>query len=505
MSSGAEVRCYESTVSEGQHLSAEWHNRSAPVNQLPPEVLSLILRYVMPDLPRDGLLPDEDLAFTGVCRYWRQVALDTPEIWSGIPNDVSLEMIQMFLARSKNAPATIFVGPNTDYAPAVISMVLPHIGHTRYLSLDSILSAADVRQLARPAPLLAELILGCQKARLPRLPDDFLGLCAPRLQRLYLFHVSFSWDMMRCTSLVGNLRRFELSGVPADSLPTGEQLYRALQAMPGLERLFIRSGALHMPPTLDIGRTSDSAITLPRLTALNLYGPGQFVCNLLCRLKVPPTASVILGLCNFDQWDIASWPHSPWMNFLGEHRVFHPGSFTRMDYHSSTWEWSLTCSSRLEGAYDPQPSLRLTAPHECLVHLLRELPMENVKILQVEAYLVHDPAFLEQVMGACKAASEIRLANYVDCRAVFPLLASSHGEDTEDHGLLPALRRIHIRNFTRNICDDLSGDLSDFLSRRAAATNRELEISLPPNCGARSVEILRSMIGELARVVVCAV
>lgn len=481
---------------------AERHNRSVHVNRLPPEVLSLILREILPILPPDGLRPDEDFGFTGVCRYWRDVALNTPEIWSGIPNDVSMDMIQMFLTRSRNAPVTIVVGPNTEYAAAMVSMALPHIGHTKHLSLNTLLSAQDLEYLSLPAPLLSVCIIGHQGARLPRLPDDFLGLCAPRLRRLHIYHASFSWTMMHCTSLIGGLRSLELAIIPADSLPSGSQFYKALRSMPWLENLVIRSGALQVriPESMDAGDNPEEVITLGRLTALELYGPGQFVGNLLCRFKVPPTSSVILSLCNPDGiWSVPSWPNSTWENFLEGHASFRPGSFPCLVYHLTHWECYLACSSRVETVFDPKPLLHLTAPPYSILYLLRKLPMESVEILQVDAYRLHDPAFMKQVLGYCGSVSELRIADCIACETIFPVLGPSRQRDP---GLLPALRRIQFLRGCPQMHEKVARGLLVFLAQRAATGGRSLEISVPRECDPRDAKMLRDTVGERAQVIV---
>ncbi|KAI4527315.1 hypothetical protein K525DRAFT_217498, partial [Schizophyllum commune Loenen D] len=57
----------------------------SPMRSMPAEILQHIFRYTLPEFHNALLSPDEPpVLLTRVCRVWRAVSLDTPELWSSI-------------------------------------------------------------------------------------------------------------------------------------------------------------------------------------------------------------------------------------------------------------------------------------------------------------------------------------------------------------------------------------------------------------------------------------
>ncbi|KAK7433649.1 hypothetical protein VKT23_020655 [Stygiomarasmius scandens] len=98
---------------------------TAPVRRLPTEVLSLIFINLCGDdgvvFAYDQSTPPLPFILTFVCHRWREVAIATPQIWSRIRLDESLDdgdidshtlfvPLQMALERSKGLPLSIYVG-----------------------------------------------------------------------------------------------------------------------------------------------------------------------------------------------------------------------------------------------------------------------------------------------------------------------------------------------------------------------------------------------------------
>lgn len=93
-------------------------NTVSPINTLPPEILSNIFLFLMltTSFVRDSFdshgRAHQWLRCTHVCRHWRQVALQSPILWSFITLGAdypSLEAIRTFVSRSVQAPLHIFV------------------------------------------------------------------------------------------------------------------------------------------------------------------------------------------------------------------------------------------------------------------------------------------------------------------------------------------------------------------------------------------------------------
>ena len=77
----------------------------APIRSLPTEVLSNVFSFY-------GLSHPQDLnTLTAVCRFWRNVALNDPRLWSIIPIQTSSQDIPLYLSRSRNLPLQIRITP----------------------------------------------------------------------------------------------------------------------------------------------------------------------------------------------------------------------------------------------------------------------------------------------------------------------------------------------------------------------------------------------------------
>ncbi|KAG8917882.1 hypothetical protein FRC02_002800, partial [Tulasnella sp. 418] len=112
------------------------------IEQLPNEVLAQIFYWVIlyddgtdndPGACRcddDGL--DMHLMLSLVCSRWNAVTSSTPELWTGICNEDSLECTKLFLERSKSFPLDIRCHwRNQGRIASFMNLVLPHIGRWR--------------------------------------------------------------------------------------------------------------------------------------------------------------------------------------------------------------------------------------------------------------------------------------------------------------------------------------------------------------------------------------
>ncbi|TRM57724.1 hypothetical protein BD626DRAFT_513849, partial [Schizophyllum amplum] len=93
-------------------------NLSAPINRLPDEVLEIIFHLAqpynagfVPSWPISTTWSHRSIAATHVCRRWRDIALESPSLWSVV--DLCKErrlgtVGQDFLRRSGTMPLTVF-------------------------------------------------------------------------------------------------------------------------------------------------------------------------------------------------------------------------------------------------------------------------------------------------------------------------------------------------------------------------------------------------------------
>ncbi|KAG9128152.1 hypothetical protein FRC07_004264 [Ceratobasidium sp. 392] len=124
----------------------------APVNKLPPEILSRIFMLSRVHCVRDNNYGLD--GFTDVCMYWRRTALDATNLWTHV--DISLVVLEsltsLLFSRSKNAPIHVHViepsVENETEAPIqvdqcrfeaefILAQLEPHFHRVRTLSIES--------------------------------------------------------------------------------------------------------------------------------------------------------------------------------------------------------------------------------------------------------------------------------------------------------------------------------------------------------------------------------
>ncbi|KAJ7921457.1 hypothetical protein B0H13DRAFT_1984779 [Mycena leptocephala] len=81
----------------------------SPIFLLPPEITATIFGHCDPsDTPRPS--PHAaPLLLTQICRQWREICLDTPDLWASIAfgDTGSIELLETWLSRTRNHPLTV--------------------------------------------------------------------------------------------------------------------------------------------------------------------------------------------------------------------------------------------------------------------------------------------------------------------------------------------------------------------------------------------------------------
>jgi len=128
-------------------------NSFAPINRIPPEVLSLIPDYYDDDTDQ-GLI-----ALTHVCRGWRDMFISCSSLWTQL-DCMDFDKTRTFIQRSKSSPLDIFLEMHKDedtYLDDAFLLVTPHIHRIKYLAIYADAMPDAVRHLHCHAPLLEEL------------------------------------------------------------------------------------------------------------------------------------------------------------------------------------------------------------------------------------------------------------------------------------------------------------------------------------------------------------
>jgi hypothetical protein len=152
-------------------------NTHAPINKLPPEVLSRVFQH------RDC---GQDLvAATHVCRYWRSTLISDPSLWTSLKFRSTRDVNRTLTYLERSKPATIDIGINLEDLQdlRVLQNFAPHISRTRSFIIDgfSDVFAASSLLLCKPAPSLEHLSMQGYNNSAHAL-DNFLGQQAPSLR-----------------------------------------------------------------------------------------------------------------------------------------------------------------------------------------------------------------------------------------------------------------------------------------------------------------------------------
>ena len=161
--------------------------RVFPINHLPNELLGHVFFFWFhyePPLSSIYPLPPYPVSIgwvkvTHVCRHWREVALNCPQLWSEISLYMGREWTRKMIARAKQAPLDIYSG---NEAGNLLALVVPgHLSHTKSLNISDV-DLNVVHSLTAAAPILERLTLYSTMADgnpVLSLPEDIFAFHAP--------------------------------------------------------------------------------------------------------------------------------------------------------------------------------------------------------------------------------------------------------------------------------------------------------------------------------------
>ncbi|THV00843.1 hypothetical protein K435DRAFT_818198 [Dendrothele bispora CBS 962.96] len=286
----------------------------SPVHRLPSELLATIFITGVLEMGDDNPIMVPTLML--VCRYWAEIALDTPILWSKIaisPHD-SLEKARRKLTRSKSSPLdiTINFGPRVEYTNSVteqvihaMDMVRPALWRTRSFSLsvpNRPQAHAALSRCQEEVPLLESLTIQIYHSMQDdRYSSPILPLFkgqTPRLRSVSLTSFNFGWDLR----LVSSLRVLKLGGYFNGFAPSSSTLIGILRQCPELEELALRnmsdvdSYPCYGVVPEDFETPTGKPIRLSKLTKVSFYCSGfAFTRQIMSQLTFPNLES--LELC----------------------------------------------------------------------------------------------------------------------------------------------------------------------------------------------------------------
>ncbi|KAF8871582.1 hypothetical protein BD779DRAFT_1478115 [Infundibulicybe gibba] len=244
-------------------------NGLIPISRLPPEILSQI--FVLHAKLEPLKWTEAALTSIGVCKQWRQIGLDCPELWSFF-DDHSVAWMAKMMERSHSVPLTVSIIKQEDMSSRKMALIADNMYRFEYLDLH--IPTANTHRFLEPfsgpVPLLENLdIVYLGDATFVFL-SDFLGGSAPNLRHIML---TITDSYVPWTSgLFAHLVTLNIDR-DADGKPDGPEapslgvLLSALTRMPGLE-ILILSGCLPSPTSSAI----TAHVDLPKLDYLRTSG-----------------------------------------------------------------------------------------------------------------------------------------------------------------------------------------------------------------------------------------
>lgn len=154
---------------------------------LPPEILSHVIRYYIPD--EDARDASSIIPMTHVCRYWRESIISTPGIWTRISNQ-RIDLAKLSLERCKAAPLKLWLDVRDGrVTPGFSDLLIPCIQNTKALVVESSLTEKEIQTFQNflpPMPNLRSLSLSAEGARYWDWSNDPYGQLTSSLTYLFL-------------------------------------------------------------------------------------------------------------------------------------------------------------------------------------------------------------------------------------------------------------------------------------------------------------------------------
>jgi hypothetical protein len=272
-------------------------NALRPICRLPPEIVAAIITHVQ---HRSWSFDDLFVQFnhswvriTLVCRYFREVVVQTPALWTVVNYwEGSERWRNLCIERSQTAPLCVYSRtplPPDQWKKAQIAHLVLH-GH----------GAENVFRY--PAPLLQELKIGGPFI----ISTALLHSVATSLHHLHLF------DTQTCLLIDGTLSLPSLRHLRLSSFGLDYRLHRLvplLQSAPMLDTLFVeRVYVLNVLQFVDADVTIpiSQPVTMPNIRLLYIENPPAEAWALM-RLIKAPLATLRVKILN-----VGVRPHNQW-------------------------------------------------------------------------------------------------------------------------------------------------------------------------------------------------
>ncbi|KAI0314230.1 hypothetical protein OF83DRAFT_464114 [Amylostereum chailletii] len=265
---------------------------------LPVEVLQWIFRVLI-SLYRHDKQPYEVLSLAHVCHRWREVAFNTPELFTAIPLS-NREFMDAALTYSAPLPITVAISglissSCIDNIRRVFHYHMSRIQWLDFWTITDIDMDVVIWDLMRsPAPLLESAHLSLTAGLLTsEIPTNIFGGHFPKLRSLFLGDGEIAFNHPLLQAPLTSLVLFN-----TQAWKTVDEMLDTLKALPNLEVFRTTTVAGNgVPSVLAIPRFASptkDAVHLPRIRSFSVEDRTPQVIAILRHLRFPASAGLYL-------------------------------------------------------------------------------------------------------------------------------------------------------------------------------------------------------------------
>ena len=298
---------------------------NSPVQRLPNDLLASIFSIAVLEEEDEDSITLSNLML--VCRWWREVAINSPMLWTRIVMGThhSVDRAILKLDRSRTAPIHVCLdfSPRMEHGTVstesiVTAMELVRPAIWRWKTFHLVVPSRPQAHVAlsrckEQAPQLEILSVrvshSMQEDHYSKAPLPLFERTTPRLRASSFTSFNFGWDL----ALLSNLRVLKLGGYWNGFSPSVDTLLKTLRSCPQLEELVLRNmsdvdpdnctTSISEPSEHDdyvLARASDTRpISLPRLRKASFYYSGNLRTRTVLTLLSFPALERI-ELCYLD-------------------------------------------------------------------------------------------------------------------------------------------------------------------------------------------------------------
>ena len=232
-------------------------NLFAPINRVPPEILSLL-----PDYCCEIATGLDLIALTHICRSWRDTFTSHSSLWTRL-NFKDIEKICTYIQCSRSSPLEFYLEGDTIIHD-VFSLVIPHIPQLKSLTVNAYTLPSVLEHFHCHVPLLEKLDISVSTAARVVLDSSLFNRDLSSLRDLRLGGVitRLPWKNL------ANLQVFDLN-TPVHTYRTTQHL-DIFESAPLLHTVFLTCS---MPSSSDA--PLGQIVRLPRLKTFSIMS-GMF-------------------------------------------------------------------------------------------------------------------------------------------------------------------------------------------------------------------------------------